>query len=147
MKTIFFLLLCISLFSISCYTTISCIERHPENYINQTVKVKGIVEDWLYDYHGYYFIVLTNRYNTKKLLVYKQMPNLWYHQRIKVEGKIIKAKIQNNVVLVLIDTNNYSYKIKTNKNKYIVEYLSFRDSLPTTLWFNNKVRTQNNFSP
>ncbi len=134
MKKITFFLL-IATFLWSCHTKLSCVDKHPENYINRQITVKGFAQDWLRDYHGYYFIVLSNRYSTHHLVIYKQIPNIKYWQRIKASGYLLKTISANNQsVYILVDTNNYLFSIKGETGK-IIRPLRFRDTLPTLLWF------------
>ncbi len=122
----------------SCHTPMSCVERHPENYINKGITVNGYAQDWLKDFHGFYFIVLTNRNYNHHIIVYKQMPSIRLHQRIKATGHLLKAKTRNrNTVYILLDTNNYTFKIQGDSGK-IAMPLRFRDTLPTLLWFKEK---------
>ena len=133
MKKIFFILSVLIIWS--CHTPLSCVDRHPENYTDHSITISGFAQDWLQDFHGYYFIVLTNRYRTHHLMVYKQIPYLRPGQRIKASGYLLKTRTRNNqTVYILVDTSQFTFKLPLEKGR-IVEPLRYRDTLPTLLWY------------
>ncbi len=157
MKKVLILIL-IAITAWSCHTPLSCVDKHPQNYIGRQITVTGFTRDWIEDFHGYYFIVLVNRYRTHHLVVYKQVPYLQVNQRIKATGYLRKTTTRNQqTVYVLVDTSNFIFKLKTKpllhkqrkpklfaypgkKHQFtgrqkIEEPLRYRDTLPTLLWY------------
>ncbi len=133
MKKIFFILSVLIIWS--CHTPLSCVDRHPDKYTDRTITISGFVQDWLQDFHGFYFIVLTNRYRTHHFVVYKQIPYLRPGLRIKASGYLLKTHTRNKqTIYILVDTGQYTFDLPTGKDK-IKEPLCFRDTLPTLLWY------------
>ncbi len=124
---IIFLLLTISY---GCYTPLRSISRHPEKYVNRRIKIKGYPQRWQPNDHGYYFIVLTNRYGRHPIIVYKQTGYIFFHTPVKASGYLREFTRDKQKLYILIDSTTPMKKVK--KDTLV---LRFRDTIPPDCHF------------
>ncbi len=110
-----------------CYTPLRSISRHPEKYVNKIVLVRGYAARWYRNDHGFYFIVVTNRYGRYPVIVYKQMPYITFKTPVKAHGRLRSFKADRQTFHIIIDSTQAYKTFLFSKDTL---RLSFRDTLP-----------------
>ncbi len=119
-----------------CYTSMRSLDKKPAKYDGRTVRVKGRVETWIDLSTEFKFIVLSNKFDTRTVIVLAQVPKPQKGKVMTVRGTFRKNfHMRQYNMPVVVDSSRT--KIVLHRNIF---YGKYAKSLAG--WFvNEKVKT------